>query len=175
MTPLKPCLKSSLPISRSPSEAKRCDSSSPYHLGIANAINPDQESEMDANVVTSALLQIGISEHMAFWESVCSPKKPGRTLNLQIEDVLRAPEIRSTLFRRGDEYMGKPFHVNRKGPSSKPATSACKSTSSVPVTPERCQTRGKRRPQSKAATPWLDLRKVVTRHPLRPKRLRFEV
>ena len=176
VTPLKPCLKRSLPVSRSPEDevAKRCDSSSPC-CGIANAVHPDQESEMDANVVTSALLQVGISEHMAFWESVCSPKKPGRTLNLRIEDVLRAPEIRSTLFRRGDKYMGKPFYVNRKDQSSKPATSGGKSTSSVPVTPEHCQTRGKRRPHSKAATPWLDLRKIVTRRPPRLKRLRFEV
>lgn len=174
-TSYKPCLKSQICISRSPS-AERA-----YSWGdglsscdrIANTIVPDLESEIDADVVNAALLQTGITEHIAFWECIDSLTQPGRTpLSLRVEDVLQAPEIRSTLFRRGGEYMGKPFHVNRNDPNS--TSSTMERPALIPATVERGQGRGKEHPRSKPATPWLDLRTVVKRRCVRSKYLRFE-
>jgi hypothetical protein len=168
-TPYKPRQKSQICISQSPSAERAYsggDGSSPCHR-IANTVVPDLESEIDANVVNTALLQTGITEHMAFWECIDNLTQPGRTpLSLRVEDVLRAPEIRSTLFRRGGEYMGKPFHVNRKDPNSTSPT--------MEKTVERGQGREKEHPRSKPATPWLDLRTVVKRRCVRFKHLRFE-
>ena len=155
-------------ISQSPS-AKRAYSwsydSSPCH----RIVIPDLESESDANVVNTALLQAGITEHMAFWECIDNLAQSGRKpLSLRVEDVLRAPEIPSTLFCRGGGYMGKPFHVNRKYPNS------ISSTKEKPTLIAATAERGKEHPRSKPATPWLDLRTVVKRRCVRSKHLRFE-
>lgn len=172
----KPRLKSQICISQSPSEKRAHswrDDSSPCHR-TANTVALNLESEIDANVVNTVLLQAGTAEHMAFWECIDSLKQSGRTpLSLRVEDVLRAPEIRSTLFRRGSEYMGKPFHVNRKDPNS--MSSTMEKPALVAATVDRGQERGKEHPRSKPAALWLDLRTVVKRRGIRSKHLRFEV
>ena len=172
-TPYMPRKKSKICTAPSPSaeRAYSCDDgSSPCH----RIATQDIESEIDSNFVDTALLRAGIEEHTTFWECISSLTQSGRTpLSLRIEDVLRAPEIGSTLFLPGGEYMGKPFHVNRKDPNSIPSTIVEK-RAFIPETAERGQGRRKEHSRLKPATRWLDLRTVVKRHCPRSKRLRLE-
>ncbi|KAK2467371.1 hypothetical protein APHAL10511_000606 [Amanita phalloides] len=157
------------------SDCRVRDSSSPC-LGAANAamarthtLSKGKGTRKDDSVLPA---RTSISEHAAFWQDLIHrQEQPGGLLNLQVEDVLRAPAIESALFCSGGAYLGQPFHVKTgNGKSMSPMATGDSSASTLLTSNAKSSRQGQT--LSRPTVPWIDLRMVAKGSQRTPRMLR---